>query len=218
MIITIATEKGGDGKSTIATNLAGMMAMSGLDVLLIDSDMQGSSYLWCSVRDENEKLAKITCFQKQGRVRDEIQKVHGKFKHIIIDTPGRKAIESQSSMLVSDLVIVPLAVGYFNAWALRTTEGFIYDAKTVNHDLVVKVALNKASTNVTLHDYAEAAAVLKNFPLLNNLFSTVVHDRRIYRYASGVGKCVLEMEGNDRAKTEMENLYEEVMSHDKDKI
>lgn len=64
MIITVGMEKGGDGKSTVATNLAAMMAIAGHDVLLLDSDPQGSSYLWNSIRNENPDLPKITCFQK----------------------------------------------------------------------------------------------------------------------------------------------------------
>ncbi len=86
MIITVGMEKGGDGKSTVATNLAAMMAIAGHDVLLLDSDPQGSSYLWNSIRNENPNLPKITCFQKFGRIREDISRVKTKFDHIIIDT------------------------------------------------------------------------------------------------------------------------------------
>lgn len=213
MIVTIGMEKGGDGKSTVATNLAAMLAADGKDVLLLDSDSQGSSYIWNSIRDEVPTLAKITCFQKFGRVRDEITRVAGKFDHIIVDTPGRKSVELQSAMLVSDLLIIPMAIGFFDAWALRTMEEMVASAHTVNENLVVKVLVNKACTNVTVNDRAEAEAVLKNYNIPGGMLSTIMHERRVYRYASGAGKSVVEMDRAGKAKDEMWALYKEVFGN-----
>ena len=46
MIVLIGGEKGGTGKTTIATNLAALRAMAGRDVLLVDTDPQGSASYW----------------------------------------------------------------------------------------------------------------------------------------------------------------------------
>ena len=43
MIVAVLGEKGGTGKTTLATNLAGMRAAEGRDVLIIDADRQGSA-------------------------------------------------------------------------------------------------------------------------------------------------------------------------------
>lgn len=214
MIITVGMEKGGGGKSTVATNLAAMLAAQSLDVLLVDADIQGSTYLWNTIRDNDPELGKITCFQKIGRVRDEISKVKHKFDHIIIDTPGKKSIELQSSMLVSDLLIIPLAIGFFDVWTLQTMEELVSNALTVNEALRVRVLINRASTNAMLDDRTEAIAVLKNYPLLNDLMSTTIHERRAYRYATGMGRSVAEMDKPGKAKTEMDSLYSEVFSND----
>ena len=214
MIVTVGMEKGGDGKSTVATNLAAMLAVAGRDVLLLDSDQQGSSYLWSAVRDGDPTLAKVTCFQKFGRVRDEISKVSRKFDHIIIDTPGRKSVALQSSMLISDLLIIPLSIGFFDAWALRTMEELVGTALTVNESLVVKTLINKASTNVTVDDRSEAEAVLQNYPTLGSLCGAVLHERRVYRYASGAGKSVVEMPKAGKAAEEITTLYKEIFKND----
>lgn len=217
MIITIGMEKGGDGKSTVATNLAALWANVGKDVLLLDADQQGSSYLWNAVRDNNPDLTKITCFQKFGRVRDEIVKVSGKFDHIIVDTPGRRSVELQSALLVSDMLIVPLSIGFFDAWALKTMEELVLTALTVNEKLVTKVLINKASTNVTVDDRAEAEAVLEHYPALANLCQAVLHERRVYRYASGAGKSVTEMSKADKAAQEISTLFQEVACYGESK-
>ena len=54
MIILIGGEKGGTGKTTLATNLAAMRALAGHDVLLVDTDRQGSAAAWALKRGESE--------------------------------------------------------------------------------------------------------------------------------------------------------------------
>lgn len=66
MIILISGEKGVTGKTTIATNLIAMRANKGHDVLLIDTDKQGSSNDWSSIRNTNTKLRQIPCIRKFG--------------------------------------------------------------------------------------------------------------------------------------------------------
>ena len=48
MIVTVLAEKGGTGKTMVATNLAGMRVGDGRRVLLVDADRQGSSEHWAS--------------------------------------------------------------------------------------------------------------------------------------------------------------------------
>ena len=64
MIILVGGEKGGTGKSTIATNLATMRTMKGIDTLLFDIDPQKTSTFWASRRDENNIFPRIVSCQK----------------------------------------------------------------------------------------------------------------------------------------------------------
>ena len=54
MIILIGSEKGGVGKSTLATNLATALALKGSDIILVDADRQSTSANWS--QDRKEKL------------------------------------------------------------------------------------------------------------------------------------------------------------------
>ena len=66
MIILVGNEKGGVGKTTLATNLAVAAQMDNKDVLLIDTDQQMSSTYWAKVREENTDLKDITCVYRKG--------------------------------------------------------------------------------------------------------------------------------------------------------
>ncbi len=52
MIVLVGGEKGGTGKTTLAINLAALRAIRGRDVLLVDTDPQGSASGWVLTRDE----------------------------------------------------------------------------------------------------------------------------------------------------------------------
>ena len=52
-VIAVLNQKGGAGKTTVATHLARAFQLSGAEVLLVDSDPQGSARDWSAVRDNN---------------------------------------------------------------------------------------------------------------------------------------------------------------------
>jgi chromosome partitioning protein len=67
MLVLIGGEKGGTGKSTLAINLAAERALAGRDVLLVDTDLQGSASYWAQVRDEVGITPRVACVQKFGK-------------------------------------------------------------------------------------------------------------------------------------------------------
>ena len=64
MIILIGGEKGGTGKTTLATSLAAVRAKEGNDVLLLDTDLQGSASKWIKIRDHFKVEPGIASVQK----------------------------------------------------------------------------------------------------------------------------------------------------------
>ena len=94
MIVLIGGEKGGTGKTTIATNLAAKRALAGRDVLLIDTDPQGSANYWAQSRDESEpKPRRVACVQKFGKgLQAEVQDLAKRYEDILIDAGGRDSI------------------------------------------------------------------------------------------------------------------------------
>ncbi len=81
-IVLFGGEKGGTGKTTLATNMAAMLALQGKDVLLLDTDRQGTASFGATVREDTKIEPRIACVQKIGKglasqVRDMAVPSHG---------------------------------------------------------------------------------------------------------------------------------------------
>ena len=119
-IIGIIQVKGGAGRSTIATNLAGMMAVSGKRVALIDCDMpQATSASWCSVRKASNKQGSLTIATAadHNQLIAEIERLNADNDVIIIDALPRIAEITRVALILSNLCIVPLGALLADIWA-----------------------------------------------------------------------------------------------------
>jgi len=145
-IIGIIQVKGGAGRSTIATNLAGMMAASGKRVALIDSDMpQGTSASWYSVRKASNKQGSLTMATAADHTQliAEIERLNTDHDLIIIDAPPRIAEITRVALILSNLCIVPLGASLADIWATSDLLVTIEQAKEHKPNVNVKILWNK---------------------------------------------------------------------------
>src|SRR3954468_5049794 len=99
-IILVGNEKGGTGKTTISVNLAGMAALQGLDVLLVDADPgQQSAAKWTARRREFHPEAKtLHCFPLPGKHFDvEIEALPRRYQVIVVDTGAEDSAELRAA-------------------------------------------------------------------------------------------------------------------------
>lgn len=212
MILLIGGEKGGTGKTTIATNLAAMRASEGRDVLLVDTDIQGSASFWVQVRDEKGHTPRVANVQKFGRgLASELLDLKGRYQDIIIDAGGRDSPELRASMVRADLAVIPVQASQFDLWTLDRMEEMIKLAVEYNPGLVVKVLVTRASTNQFVAEARKAAELIEDFDAFS-LATTVIKDRIAYRRAAAEGKGVTEIFKSeyDKAGREIKALYKEI--------
>jgi chromosome partitioning protein len=114
-VIMVANPKGGVGKSTLATNLAGYYARQGYPVMLGDTDRQQSARTWLGLRDP--ALPRIQSWELDGS--GSVRTPKG-VSHVVLDTPAGLAGERLKELLkVTDRVIVPLQPSIFDILATR---------------------------------------------------------------------------------------------------
>ena len=212
MIVLIGGEKGGTGKTTIATNLAVMRAYEGLEVLLVDTDPQKTASYWSLTRDEKGITPKITCIQKTDNVKGEINALKGKFDDIIIDAGGRDSIELRTSMLVAEVAVFPFRPSQFDLWTLAKMDKHLKDVILINESLKAFVVINQASSNPSVKEKKNAQEHLEDFPDIQ-LMKSIISERIAFRKAAIQGISVMELKNEDqKAKDEMESLYKEIFN------
>ncbi len=123
-VITIAQQKGGAGKTTIAAHLAVALSQRKHKVLLIDIDPQASLSQWYKLREKHfgKDYTGINFLSTSGwRVSGEISKFKTSIEYIIIDSPPHTNTEAKSSVRISDLVIIPIQPSPADLWASKAT-------------------------------------------------------------------------------------------------
>lgn len=114
-VIVVANPKGGVGKSTLSTNVAGYYASRGHTVMLGDADRQQSSRLWLGLRPS--AVAPITTWDISA---DLIARPPRGTTHVVIDTPaGLHGWRLNDVVKMADKVVVPLQPSIFDIFATR---------------------------------------------------------------------------------------------------
>jgi chromosome partitioning protein len=122
--ILIANPKGGSGKTTLSTNIAGYLAASGLRVALLDLDRQKSATQWLANRPLN--LPPIELIQS------DIEK-NSPLDWLVIDSPaGLHGKNLEHALKLVHKVIVPISPSAFDIQASRD---FL---ETLHHEKIVR--------------------------------------------------------------------------------
>lgn len=213
MIILIGGEKGGTGKTTVATNLAAIRASKGHDVLLVDTDKQGSASAWSDIRDIKKTDIRVPNIQKFGvNLTADIRDLESRYEDIIIDAGGRDSIELRAAMTIADKMFVPVQASQFDIWTLSIINDLVIQAKGFNPSLAPKVVINRAATNPSIQEVEEAREVFGEFECLI-LSNNILKERIAYRKAAKNGLSVIEIEKQDAKSTqEIMALYKEVFN------
>ncbi|OYQ39185.1 cobyrinic acid a,c-diamide synthase [Rhodoferax sp. TH121] len=114
-VVVVANPKGGVGKSTLSTQIAGYFASQGHAVMLGDADRQQSSRLWLSLRPP---AARPIASWDVGD--DQIAKPPKGTTHVVLDTPaGLHGKRLKEVLKLADKVVVPLQPSVFDIFATR---------------------------------------------------------------------------------------------------
>lgn len=223
MIILIGGEKGGTGKSTIATNIATMRTLNKRDTLLYDIDPQKTSTFWASRRDENSVKPRISSCQKilDSRIlnpgiiiRNELKAIAPKYDDIIIDAGGAASEVLRAAMTVAQVVILPLMPSSFDVWTLGTMNNIISEAKYTNPALVARVVYNKVAPHpqTAKAEIDESDEILSDFESIKRCTISLVY-RVAMRRSQSRGLSVTEYKPIDeKAIEEINSLYKEIFN------
>jgi chromosome partitioning protein len=134
-VITLASRKGGVGKSTLTAHLAAYAHLMGHRCMVVDADPQGSLTLWHSMRTDNGLVLRNAA---QGINRLVASALLNGYQWMFIDTAPTTWLVVQEAIHAATMVVIPVRPGFFDLAAVRET---VATAREIYGDSACKVEI-----------------------------------------------------------------------------
>lgn len=202
-VIAVLNQKGGAGKTTIATHLARALQLDGSDVLLVDSDPQGSARDWAAVREDQP----VTVVGIDRPTIDRDVKAIGPRDFVVIDGAPQAADLAVSAIKAADFVLIPVQPSPYDIWATADLVDLVKQRiEMTDGKLQAAFVVSRAIKGTKMG--AEVAAALSGYglPVLN----ARITQRVIYPGTAAAGTTVQDNEPNSDAAHEIRALMTEI--------
>lgn len=214
MVVTIGAEKGGVAKTRLSTHIAALAACSGVDVVLLDTDKQGSAMSWSRIRNEESVLPAIPVLALPANPARELANLASKYTLVVVDIGAQNYRTMLECALLSDLVIVPCGPDQqevestLNVFETLKEMGPRHEAGEIPAHVVLTRVSSKENAKATreLREYFASEGI--------SVFDAHVAQREAWRATGKSGKALHELKGADRspkAIEEMQAVYDEII-------
>lgn len=202
IIILLCGQKGGVGKSTLATNVAAALSHRS-SVVLLDADTQRSCQRWATIRKDSD-LSTVDCVHRTGDIRQAIKSLADQYDHVVIDVAGRDSETFRYALTVVDLALCPFIPSSMDINTAPHVAKVIREARRGNPDLDVFAVLSMCSTHPQDRRTEEAERCFDNIEGLPILESRI-YQRMAYQDCASTGEGVVEAD-DPKAASEMHQL------------
>jgi len=204
-VIAVLNQKGGAGKTTIATHLARAIQLDGQDVLLVDSDPQGSARDWAAVREDQP----VTVVGIDRPTIERDLKNLAKKDVVVIDGAPQAADLAVSAIKAADFVLIPVQPSPYDIWATADLVELVKQRIEITDGrLRAAFVVSRAIKGTKIG--AEVSAALEGYDL--PVLSTRVIQRVVYPGTAASGSTVLDAEPTGDAAAEIRALAAEIMA------
>lgn len=204
-IIAVLNQKGGSGKTTLATHLAHALKLAEANVLLVDSDPQGSA------RDWNEanrgQLLPVVGLDRETLPTD-LKAISGGYDFVVIDGAPQIAKLAAAAVKSADLVLIPVQPSPYDIWAAADLVEVIKIRQEITGGTPrAAFVISRAIKNTRLSNEVVEALESYGFPILENGTT----QRVVYPMTAAEGNTVFSDPTNVAAIREIEAIAKDVL-------
>lgn len=232
-ILVVGSTKGGVGKSSLATEVAGRAVGEGIDVVLVDMDPQQHAAAWVAWRDQairdGRRLEPVPCqrltaepelepSQNAARLIAAVRDLQKRYELLVIDVGGYDSVEMRTVLQAAVAVVAPIVPSQWNVAAWRRFRSIVETARITNPQMTVLGVINQVSTHAVLgpreerdsREFLEPHFAAEGFRLAD----AVLRTRSVWRTRREDGIGLDELAGparDPKANREMAAVYREVI-------
>ena len=202
--ISIISQKGGAGKTTLAIHLAGAATSAGLSALILDADPQATASQWNHWRGGAEPEV-VDCASPTLLPRKVQQAADLGADLVIIDTPPHADIMAREACKAADLVLSPCRPQAFDLSAVETTAELV---KATGKPAFVLFMGGPQRAPTTYRDARELIEGNEGVEGMGVPVAPVMLTMRaIYHHSTAQGKTAMEAEPDGKAADEIAALW-----------
>ena len=217
-IFTIASTKGGVGKSTFILNLATVIQNTGKKVAILDADAQGTVSKWNKVRDyirqTDDQLAPLFVASARGETLLDIANDKNNQGYIVlIDSPGVDDNNMRAALLRSDYVITTCPPSSVDLWEVETLMNILKKLQEIqNRKIPLILVFNKVSPRHEQGAIREAKTFLESNNIYpDHILPSCICERAAFKHSIKDGKGVIEYSPADpKAILEIQNCFKNI--------
>lgn len=206
-VISVLNQKGGSGKTTISTHLArALQLMDGNpDVVLVDSDPQGSARDFAAVSEEQPLM--VVGLDRAASLGRDVRKIRADY--VVIDGAPQAAELAGAALVAADLVLIPVQPSPYDIWATADLVELVKQRQTITDgQLKAAFVISRLITGTVIGNEIRDALAGYELPVL----TTAIHQRVEYPKTAARGTTALDSAGDPAARAEMKELAAEALA------
>jgi chromosome partitioning protein len=209
MIVSLVSQKGGVGKSSLAVALAWELSARGARVLLVDTDPQATARTAGEVAADRGLEGPTTMVLGKDLARpNQLPLIAKQFEHVVIDTPGKLTDVTTPVLLVSQVTLIPIGPSPAELWGNADTITLVKAAQqSFNPDLRAAVVFVRNEPKTVMGNRVRASLSRGELPV----FASETTSRVVWKEAMLHGQGVAQYNPRDRASREVRAVINELL-------